>query len=923
MGAIVRGEFVRIRWRVLDAAAVAALERPDFTLRDVTALMEGQPTIWGLVTGQEVTLSGKDLRERALPPEMRAELIRIQAIVDEAHAAAVAAWPRNREDDERAWEPFPAKDDQRHLLTADERDELDAAEGWDTPFETSAALADDAATQTWEGPGPGRWLVIVQNAGHCWAALRGVEQVVASKIRFDLTRIALPGAEPITLAAPRYEDRSFDLIYPPSECRERQAVVDRRQGLTTQPFTPSKGPETLGNGPIYRVGLLDGDGMRWLDVSPGDYSVTATPTTALLRNRLELFRRELASRGIYYEDDAQETGYELRWALPDGVVPFDFHEPHAPSAYTVSGEGRPEDDKYEQITRLYDPEGDQEDLNWSTDFGTPRMPAKVDVPATRLLYSISGAVAGIVVGEEWTAAHLDVSGVAAGFNNGASTEPSLTAVDRDRAASVTEPPPIGWNAVDAADRVQRAAYVLATGGRPDAEIEAYLSRLRGPIVRALLARDALRMAADGDIDAAREAARILPPLAPGPFPLRAYAIIELAGRLADEQRRENLVCEALTTLDDPLERRLALTTAGRAREVLAPTLALAADIWGADQATAPLCDARIWEEQIAIPLSGALEMPEAEPPTNEEEERHGVPVALAWLARNSSASDFVEAWLAADLEQRVDAGCWLLGRAVATERFDIADALVGAGVAVSGSSRWIMDGLFDHAGRTPLASAIEAGSLTGTRWCIEHGAEPDAGQRSRGRTLAGEETCFPIPAVVLAAQYGRADILGWLLEIGGDPLSPVANGITPLVAAAYGGNVECVDLLLSAGADANQPAGEETVASEPPTAAALLYACDRGHDAVVRLLLDRGADPTVPRGDGGLALQLAMERCSLRTLEALIAAGADAAAVNRDGLSVLHTAMLKRRADALPLLLGAGATVDLRAGDGATVSTLR
>ncbi len=173
---------------------------------------------------------------------------------------------------------------------------------------------------------------------------------------------------------------------------------------------------------------------------------------------------------------------------------------------------------------------------------------------------------------------------------------------------------------------------------------------------------------------------------------------------------------------------------------------------------------------------------------------------------------------------------------------------------------------------------------------------------------------------MLAAKHGWPDILRYFLKLGGDPVAPIANGITPLTAAAFGGSIECAELLLAIGAEANQPPGEKTVTGGPHATTPLLYACDQGHDAVVRLLLDRGADPRVPRGDGELALQLAMERCALSTLEELASAGADAAAVNSDGLSVLHTAMLKRRADALPLLLAAGAPVDLPAGDRAILA---
>lgn len=267
------------------------------------------------------------------------------------------------------------------------------------------------------------------------------------------------------------------------------------------------------------------------------------------------------------------------------------------------------------------------------------------------------------------------------------------------------------------------------------------------------------------------------------------------------------------------------------------------------------------------------------------------------------------------MDDRDYAGRWLLGRAVAAERFDIAELLVADGFDIDEAEPWSKNGLFQWGGETPLAAAIEAGTLAGVRWCVARGANMAAAQWSRGRAPNGEETDWPTPAVVLAAKHGQAEILAWLLTMGDDPASPIANGITPLTAAAFGGSLECVELLLAAGADANQPPPEPRVIGGPEALTPLLYACDRSHDAVVRLLLDRGADPQAARADGELALQLVMEGCALETISAMMAAGANGSAVNRVGLSVLHTAVLKRRAEALPLLLEAGASINLTTGE--------
>ncbi|KAH8044394.1 hypothetical protein JL722_14714 [Aureococcus anophagefferens] len=54
-------------------------------------------------------------------------------------------------------------------------------------------------------------------------------------------------------------------------------------------------------------------------------------------------------------------------------------------------------------------------------------------------------------------------------------------------------------------------------------------------------------------------------------------------------------------------------------------------------------------------------------------------------------------------------------------------------------------------------------------------------------------------AVMLACLSGDADLL-MLLEQGGDPEAKDKGGWTPLIYAAYGGNLECVKVILETGA---------------------------------------------------------------------------------------------------------------------------
>lgn len=81
----------------------------------------------------------------------------------------------------------------------------------------------------------------------------------------------------------------------------------------------------------------------------------------------------------------------------------------------------------------------------------------------------------------------------------------------------------------------------------------------------------------------------------------------------------------------------------------------------------------------------------------------------------------------------------------------------------------------------------------------------------------------------------NAPMVKRLLELGADPNTPSVQSLlrTPLMAAAAAGNLEVVQLLLSAGARINQ--------ADFSGATALSYAVTGGHTKVARFLLDSGA----------------------------------------------------------------------------------
>jgi hypothetical protein len=563
MGAVILGRYTRLRWLPASSESIAELERPDANSVTAAAQFHGAEEVWGLTPDQPVLLTRSGFSSPASQEQNR-----------------IAAFP-----------PLPV------------------------------------VTNTIALPQHGQWLVSIEHSGSMWAALRNVRDVEWDEISLDWSAVELPGANKLIVGRPLRGRQPFDLVAPPARGTASPALLDQNGVLLTAPLRSEKGaddhappeePKQLTaflDGichqvtPCYRYGLLVDEVIRWLDIKPGIRPATATAVTTLLRKRLAVFSRELAARGIYYEDDASETGYELRFAVEDGAVPPSFYEPDAALAFTVSGEGAPEEDKREQARQLYDPENDWETgQSYAIDY--PAMPARVDVSGTDLVFytSVFTTVDSVPVNDAWAKAHLESAGLAAGFDVGASSYPALTMADRARVEGATGPLPVYGSIVDSADRVQRAAYAVATGGTPNAAVEAQLAKHRGPIVRVLLGRVALDVAKTGNLDEAARIVATLPPLAPGPFPCRAHAVIELADGLVDQVRQAALVTSVIGEVIDPLEQHLALLFADRAGGAVHGISHEIAK-WSVNGTV----DIGRWGEEVLEPLFGRLEPPDGHP----------------------------------------------------------------------------------------------------------------------------------------------------------------------------------------------------------------------------------------------------------------------------------------------------------------------
>ncbi len=152
-----------------------------------------------------------------------------------------------------------------------------------------------------------------------------------------------------------------------------------------------------------------------------------------------------------------------------------------------------------------------------------------------------------------------------------------------------------------------------------------------------------------------------------------------------------------------------------------------------------------------------------------------------------------------------------------------------------------------------------------------------------------------------AAESGSIEAMRLLIAAGADVNAANAFGATPLMFAA--GQPEKAALLLSRGANVN-------ARSKTGRTPLLLAAIHSGNAAIVKMLLDRGAQTGVRDDSKMTPLIAAAYANDTASIRLLIHAGADANERDAAGLSPLAWASLKGNLPAVQLLLARGADVN-------------
>lgn len=183
-------------------------------------------------------------------------------------------------------------------------------------------------------------------------------------------------------------------------------------------------------------------------------------------------------------------------------------------------------------------------------------------------------------------------------------------------------------------------------------------------------------------------------------------------------------------------------------------------------------------------------------------------------------------------------------------------------------------------------------------------------------SLAACAGLFALPARADTAVPDAAERAAWpevrdlLKQQTGGVNTAQPDGMTALHWAAYHDNLEAATLLVAAGANVQ---AENRYRVTP-----LSLACTNGNEQLVRLFLDRGADPntTLPGSETVLMTAARTGRCG--PVEALLKAGAKVDTADRKGQTALMWAAADGHAAVVQLLIESGADVNTRLKSGFT-----
>lgn len=281
----------------------------------------------------------------------------------------------------------------------------------------------------------------------------------------------------------------------------------------------------------------------------------------------------------------------------------------------------------------------------------------------------------------------------------------------------------------------------------------------------------------------------------------------------------------------------------------------------------------------------------------------------------------------ADVNKATDNGWTALMEAALGDQDKIVRTLLEAGARI--------DAVEAVNGQTPLIVAAKSDRPDSVTAMLEAGADIKAEDKVRGLTA--------LHFALASTKPSSSEIAGELLVRGADAEHRAKDGYTPLMSAVDSGQVAKLTLVLSESVDVNVetangrraltiaaglgfPSGVKSllkagakVDAGSPAFTALTQAVRAGSVAAVKLLLDAGANPNRSAKDGRLPLMLAARGGHDEVLRVLLDKGADVNGRNADdGSTALMWAANNGYRSIVEMLIEGGADPSIVAKDGWT-----
>lgn len=207
-------------------------------------------------------------------------------------------------------------------------------------------------------------------------------------------------------------------------------------------------------------------------------------------------------------------------------------------------------------------------------------------------------------------------------------------------------------------------------------------------------------------------------------------------------------------------------------------------------------------------------------------------------------------------------------------------------------------------------NAAQGDGATALHWAVHWDEHETAELLIRAGADVDAANDYEVTPLWLACANASGAMVERLLAAGADARATLASGETALMACARTGSEDAVEALLKRGVDvdAREPSESQT---------ALMWAAAQRHPAVVRLLLEHGADPNARSRIRREVISRRLQ-ADLRYGERSRSLGSDAEETDVGGFTPLLFAARVGDLESAGLLLAAGADVNDTGPDGAS-----